>query len=70
MAEAKEEDRDDPPEQPIPEEEKNINFFNVWCIPNVLLYALSFFALKFATYAVMYFLPTFLDSVYGFSSQQ
>jgi len=54
----------------MPEEEKNINFFNVWCIPNVLLYALSFFALKFATYAVMYFLPTFLDSVYGFSSQQ
>jgi sugar phosphate permease len=43
-----------------PDEEEKINFCKAWLLPNVLLYAAAFFLCKFAVYAVMFNLPTFL----------
>ena len=41
--------------------EENVNFCKAWCLPNVILYASAFFLCKFAVYAVMFNLPTFLQ---------
>lgn len=49
-------------------EEKKVNFITAWCLPNVFIYASAFFFSKFAVYAIMYNLPSFLKDEYHYDS--
>ena len=49
------------------EEVEGIDFKDALCIPGVMSFAGSFFFIKFATYGVYYWMPTYLQEHMGYS---
>jgi predicted MFS family arabinose efflux permease len=54
-------------EDELPKEKDRISFLKALMIPRVVLYSLTFFCTKLATYSVLSWLPTFLKEVFDYN---
>jgi OPA family glycerol-3-phosphate transporter-like MFS transporter 3 len=50
--------------------ERRIGFWQAWTLPGVMLYGSSFFCTKMAVYCLLFRLPTFFKTVFGYDSHQ
>ena len=52
----------------LPEEDERISWIDAFCAPKVLLYGFTFFCIKFSIYAILLWMPLFLNQELGFDN--